>query len=137
MAAQDGGAEDFGVVLAQIFVAGDHEAGGTAGGIAEDIGWHGRDQGDHHLDDMARGAELAVLSGAGELAKHVLVEVALGVAVLQGNLVQHIHHAGQQARFFGREGEAGVFHMSAESGLFTTQRLGKRENFNFNDAVQL
>ena len=36
----------------------------------------------HEPDDVARGAELAVLPGAGDLAEHVLVEVALGVAVL-------------------------------------------------------
>ena len=33
-------------------------------------------------DDVPRGAELAVLSGAGDLAQHVLVDVALGVAVV-------------------------------------------------------
>jgi hypothetical protein len=41
-----------------------------------------RGQLDHQPDDVARRAELAVLPGAGDLAEHVFVEVALGVAVL-------------------------------------------------------
>jgi hypothetical protein len=36
---------------------------------------------DHELDDVPRRAELAVLTGGGDLAQHVLVEVAVGVAV--------------------------------------------------------
>jgi len=35
----------------------------------------------HQLDDVARGAELPVLPGGVDLAEHVLVEIALGVAV--------------------------------------------------------
>jgi hypothetical protein len=49
------------------------------------------------LDDVARRAELAVLAGAGNLAQHVFVEVALGVAVLHRHMVEHVHHLGQQA----------------------------------------
>ena len=55
----------------------------------------------HQLDDVARRAELAVLPGAGDLAEHVLVEVALGVAVLHRDVVDHVHDLGQQRRASG------------------------------------
>jgi hypothetical protein len=44
---------------------------------------------------MARGAELAVLAGAGDLAEHVFVEVALGVAVFHRHLLDHVHDFGE------------------------------------------
>ena len=42
----------------------------------------GCDHLDHEPDDVARRAELAVLPGRGDLAEHVLVKIALGVALL-------------------------------------------------------
>ena len=39
---------------------------------------------------MARRAELAVLSGAGEFSQHVFVKVAFGVAILHRHLVNHL-----------------------------------------------
>ena len=41
---------------------------------------------DHHADDVARGAELAVRAGGVELAEEVFVEVALHVLVLAGDV---------------------------------------------------
>jgi hypothetical protein len=58
----------------------------AAGRVADDVGGLRRGQLDHQPDDVARRAELAVLPGAGDLAEHVLVEVALGVAVLHRHL---------------------------------------------------
>jgi hypothetical protein len=68
------------VVRAQVLGGGDQEARGAAGGVADHILRRRGGHVDHQLDDVARGAELAVLPGAGDLAEHVLVEVALGVA---------------------------------------------------------
>jgi len=73
---------------------------------------------DHQLDDMAGGSELAVLSGGGDLAEHVLVEVALGVAVLHGYAVEQVHHLGEQRR--RGDGEAGVFHMVCVGRVVST-----------------
>ena len=56
------------------------EAAGAAGGVADDVGGLRLDEIDHQADDVARGAELAVDAGRGELAEQVFVEVALGVA---------------------------------------------------------
>ena len=55
---------------------------------------------------MARRAELAVLSGRGDLAQHVLVEVALGVAILHRDIGEEIDHLGQQRRRRDREARA-------------------------------
>ena len=57
--------------------------------------WRG--QLDHQLDDVARRAELAVLPGGGDLAEHVLVDVALGVAVLHLQAVDHVDDLGRAA----------------------------------------
>ncbi len=46
---------------------------------------------------------------AGELAQHVLIHVALGVAVVHGNVVDQVHYFGQQRR--RGDGEAGVAHV--------------------------
>ncbi len=86
-------AEDFRVMLAQVFARGDEEAGSAASGIANDVFRLRRDHLDHELNDVARGAELAVLPGAGDLAEHVFVKVALRVAVLHRDLVDHVHDA--------------------------------------------
>ena len=50
----------------------------------------GRHHLDHQLDDVAGRAELAVLAGGGDLDEHVLVDVALGVAVLHRDLVEPV-----------------------------------------------
>ena len=63
----------------------------------------------HELDDVARRAELTVLPGRGDLGEHVLVEVALGVAVLHRDLVDEVDDLGKQLR--GGDGEAGVLHV--------------------------
>ena len=49
----------------------------------------------HQLDDVAWGAELPILPGGGDLAEHVLVEVALGVAVGHVYAVELVDHVGQ------------------------------------------
>lgn len=63
---------------------------------------------------MARGAELAVLPGGGQLAEHVFVNVALGVAVVHGDFVDEVDHFSEEA---GRgNGEAGIAHVVGVGG---------------------
>jgi hypothetical protein len=88
--AQPGVVQDLRVALAQVLARRHQEAAGAAGRVADHVGRLRRGQFDHQPDDVARRAELAVLPGAGDLAEHVLVEVALGVAVLH----RHVRRAG-------------------------------------------
>ena len=82
-------------------------------------------------DDVARGAELAVLSGAGDLAEHVFVEVALGVAVLHRHAVNHVHDLGEQR---GRgDGEARVLHVVRVGGVVAAERAQEREDVVIDD----
>jgi hypothetical protein len=76
------------VVLAQIFAGGDQEAAGATRRIADHVLRLGRDQLDHHRDDVARRAELGVLAGGRDLCQHVLVDVALGIAIAHVELVE-------------------------------------------------
>jgi hypothetical protein len=105
------------VFLAQVFAGGDQKAAGAAGGVADHVLRRRRGELDHQLDDVARGAELAVLAGGGDLAEHVFVEVALGVAVFHRHLVEHVHHLGQQRR--RGDGEARVLHVVRVGGVVT------------------
>ena len=67
------------------------------GRIADRVLGRRRDHLDHQRDDVARRAELAVLPGGGDLAEHVLVEVALGVAILHRDLVEQVDDLGSSA----------------------------------------
>ena len=80
---------------AQVFAGADEEAGGAAGGIADHVARLRRHQLDHQANDVARRAKLAILAGAGDLPEHVLVEVALGVAVLHRDFVDEINDLGE------------------------------------------
>ena len=68
----------------------------------------------HEPDDVARRAELAVLPGGGQLAQHVLVDVALGIAVVHGDVVDQVDDLGEQRR--RGDGEAGVAHVVRVGG---------------------
>jgi hypothetical protein len=70
--------------------------------------------------------ELPVLPRRGDLAQHVLVDVALGIAVLHGHGVQQVHHLRQQPR--RRDGEAGVLHVLRVGGVVAAQRAQKRKD---------
>ena len=83
----------------------------------------GRGQLHHQPDDVARRAELPVLPGAGDLAEHVLVDVALGVALLHRHLVEQVHHLGQQRR--RRDGEARVLHVVRVGGVAVAELAGE------------
>lgn len=101
--------EEVGVMHAQILARDHQKAAGSGRWIADDVLRRRRGHLHHELDDVARRAELAVLAGARELAQHVLVDVALGVAVVHGDVVDEVDHLGEQSR--SGDGEAGVAHV--------------------------
>ena len=88
-------AENFRVMPPEIFTDRHGKAASAAGGVAHDVPGHRPDEFHHQFDDMARRAELAILPGAGDLAEHVFIQVALGVAVFHRHLLDHVHDLGQ------------------------------------------
>ena len=115
MPAHDVVAEDLRMVVAQVLASDDQETAGSGCGIADDILRSRLHQFDHQLDDMARGAELAVLAGAGDLAQHVLVDIALGVAIGHRHLVELLHDLCEQRRRWNAE--ASFLHVRAGGAL--------------------
>ena len=99
------------VMGVEILGGGDEETGGAAGGIADLVLGRGSGHVHHELDDVARGAELAVLSGACNFPEHVFVEVALGVAVGHVDGVKLVHDVGEDLGSGHHEG--GVLHVVA------------------------
>ena len=107
--------EEVWVVVAEIFACDHEKAAGSGGGIDH----HLLRRRSHHLhhepDDVARRAELAVGAGGGKLAQHVLVDVALGVAVVHGDAVDQVDGLGDKRL---RDGEAGIAHVLRIGGAF-------------------
>ena len=102
-------------MFAEIFVRGNQKAAGAAGGIADHVLWPWRHHVHHQRNDVARGAELTVLPGAGDLRQHVFVEVALGVAILHRDFGQKIDDLGEQRRRWN--GEARALHVRGVRGV--------------------
>ncbi len=75
---------------------------------------------------MARGSELAVLAAAGDLAQHVFVQIALGVAVFHGDFVEKVDDLGEQLRY--GDGEPGTFHMLRVGRIVPAQRAKEGED---------
>ena len=115
--------QQVGVALTQVFVRHDEKARRTAGRVADDVGGRGRREFHHQPDDVARGAELAVLPGGGDLGEHVFVDVALGVAVFHRHVVEQVHHLGQQCR--RRNGEARALHVVRVGGVAIAELAGE------------
>jgi hypothetical protein len=109
MVAQRRVVEQLGMMLPQVFTGRHKEAGGTARRVADDVSrlWCGELH--HQPNDVPRRTELTVLTGRGDLGEHVLVHVALGVALLHWHLVEHVDHLGQQRR--RRDSEARILHV--------------------------
>ena len=82
------------VVIGQILGGGDQEARSATGRVTNGVHRRGGHHIDHQLNDVAGGAELAVLAGGGDLAQHVFVKVALGVAVGHVDAVELIDYGG-------------------------------------------
>ena len=99
------------VVLHQVLRRGNEEARRAAGRIADHVLGRRGGHVHHQTDDVTRRAELTVLSGGGNLSEHVLVEVALGVAVGHVDAVELVDDVGQHT---GRgHHEEGIPHMVA------------------------
>jgi len=96
------------VLLHQVVHGRHQEAAGAAGRVADDVVGLGVHHVHHQLDDMARGAELAVDAGGGELGEQVLVEVSLGVAFGERQLVDHVDRGDQERGLLDHE--LGVLH---------------------------
>jgi hypothetical protein len=103
------------MALAQVLARRDEEARRTAGRVANHVRGLRRGQLHHQSDDVPRRAELPVLPRAGDLAEHVLVDVAFGVAVLHRHGIEQIHHPPKQRR--RRDGEARVLHVVRVGGI--------------------
>ena len=114
------------MLLAQILARGDKKTGRAACRIAQHVGRFRRDHLDHQPDDVPRRAELAVLTGARDLGEHVLIQVALGVALLHRHLIDHIDDLRQQSR--RRNRETRVFHVMRVRGLIAAQCSKERKH---------
>ena len=90
---------------------------------------------DHELDDVPGRSELAVLSGGGDLAEHVLVQVALDVPLVQGEFVQDVNGLGQQVR--RGDGEPRVLHVLGVRGVLAAESTQPREHAIGDDLVHL
>src|SRR5665647_522161 len=118
--------QDVRMALSQIFASGYEKSGCTACGITYNICWLWGCHLHHQANYVARGAELSILPGAGDFAKHVFVEVALGIAILHGHTVQKVNYPGQHRR--GGNGETGTFHVVGVCGIVASQGAQKWKN---------
>ena len=103
-----------GVGLQKILHRLNKEAAGAARRIADHIGGLWLQHVDHQPDDVARRAELAVDAGRRQLAQQVLIEIALGVALGQRQLVDHVDRLHQKARLLDHQ--LRVLHELGEGG---------------------
>jgi hypothetical protein len=115
------------MALAQVLAGGDQKAGRTAGGVARSrsVGLRRRHL-DHQADDVPRRPELPVLAGRSDLPEHVLVEVALRVAILHRHRGEQVDHFREQRR--RRNREAGVLHVVGVGRVVSAQRAQERED---------
>ena len=113
--------EDVGLaVLAEPVAGGDEEAGGAAGGVADGVVGAGLRQGDHHADDVARSAELAVDAGGGDFGEEVFVDVAADVGGFEaGHAGVEVVHGGDDLveEQGGGNFEDGVGHVAGVGAL--------------------
>lgn len=117
----DGVLEQLRMVLTQVFGRTDEEPGGTACRVADAVGRLGRRQVNHEFDDVTRRAELTGQPSRRQLAKHVLVEVTVSVALVHRHVVQKVHDLRQQGRRW--DGEPRVLHVVREGGVVPADLL--------------
>ena len=124
-----------GVRLKQMLPRVDEEAARAGGGIDDTLARLGVDHLHHHADDVARRAELAVGAGGVESAQEVLVEIALHVLVLRGDLhlIDRLAGFDEQARLVDLE--LGGRHVLAEGAGFVAEFLEEWEDL-FLDGLQ-
>ncbi len=85
-----------GVILPQVFHHAYQETGRSGSGITDQLVCFGLHHINHHADNMLGRAKLPVDTGRRELGEQVLVEVALGVPVIELNFIEHLHHPVKQ-----------------------------------------
>ncbi len=112
------------VLAPQIFARRHQEAAGTGRRIADDILRRRRHQLDHQLNNVPGRAELAVLAGAGDLGEEVFVEVALCIAILHGDRLDHIDYTAMKC--WCRDREARALHVLRRA--LAANLLQPREN---------
>jgi hypothetical protein len=127
--------EEVGVMPAQRLAHGYQKSSRAAGRVADHILGRGLSQLDHQLNNVARCAKLAILSGGSDLREHVLVEIALGVAANHGKRRNQINHLDQQRR--RRNGEAGILHVLSVGRTVAAQGAEKRKDMLADKIVQL
>jgi hypothetical protein len=103
-----------GVPLQNVLVGVDQKTAGAGGQVADALTGLGVKHFDHHPDDVAGRAELAVAAGRGQLAQQVFVQVALHVLVLGRNLHLLDHPAGFDEQAGLVDFELGVLHVALE-----------------------
>jgi hypothetical protein len=89
---------------------------------------------------VAGRAELAVGAGGGDLAEHVFVEVALGVALVHGDFIDDVDDFFQQPGV--GDGESGILHVLGVGGFLAVGQLNQpgaqeREDVLGEDGVHL
>ena len=116
------------IMLGDILGSGGDKAGRTHSGVADGILQSGLHQFHHHLDDMARGAELAIGAGLGDLRKQVLIYIAHDVLVVQIQAVQSVNHAHQHTGSGDKEQR--ILHILGKGSILTCIQLvfDKRKN---------
>ena len=103
-----------GKLLQEIFDDGDKEARSAGGRIAAAVGGLGIEDFDHGPDDVARGAELPSDACRAELGKEIFVEVALGVSLGQGKLLDSGDRADEEVA--GGDEAVRILQKAAETG---------------------
>ncbi|OQB85486.1 MAG: hypothetical protein BWX86_02813 [Verrucomicrobia bacterium ADurb.Bin122] len=101
-----------GVGAEDVFVGGDEEAGGAAGGVEDGLALLRGDELDDEIDDVARGAELAGVALGAEDGEQVFEGVAEALGVVVGELVDDLEEGLERLGVAVRE--VGVFEDVAE-----------------------
>ena len=90
----------------------------TAGRVADGVLRCGLQQLHHHVDDVPGCAELAVLTRGGQLAQHILVQIALHIQPRQVVLIEVVQPGDDFLQHLGRgDEEHGVAHIAGKGGV--------------------
>ena len=101
--------KDLAVVLPQVLPRRHQKATGATRRVTDHILRCRLGQLHHQLNDVSRRAKLPILPRTGNLPQHVLIEIALGVAIVHWHMVEQVHHLRQQRR--SRYRKASILHM--------------------------
>ena len=95
------------IIAQNVFVSGNQETGGAAGGVENSFCLLRLEHLDHEIDDVARGAELAGIALRAQHRQQVLEGVAQALAVVVTELVDDLEESAQRLRVAIRQ--IGVF----------------------------